>query len=107
MEQSRAAQATAVAERARAEWSAAFELIQDAVHSLVQKMSEIQLKLSAIARGASGSALAVAQIIGEQSGKGIELVLNLHADGTIHAFSQGPKMVSSKSLSIFSAKTED
>jgi hypothetical protein len=97
------------AERVRQKWTADTFIIAEILKDFEQKMSALELRLTFQDTGQKGDALAVGHISGRVSGSDLQVTLNVHPTGEIHAF-QGPKtghissqFTSPSKLSVFTA----
>ncbi len=79
-----------MAERVRQKWAADTHIIAKILKDFEQKMSALGLQLIFQDACQKGDALAVGRITGRVSGNDLQVTLNVHATGEIHAF-QGPK----------------
>ena len=80
----------ATAELVRQKWAADTHIITEILKDFEQKMSALGLQLIFQDAGQKGDALAVGRITGRVSGNDLQVTLNVHPTGEIHAF-QGPK----------------
>ena len=78
------------AERVRQKWTADTYIIAEILKDFEQKMSALELQLTFQDTGQKGDALAVGHISGRVSASDLQVTLNVHPTGEIHAF-QGPK----------------
>jgi hypothetical protein len=78
------------AERVVQKWSTDTYVIAEILKDFEQKMSTLGLQLTFQDAGRKGDALAVGHISGRISGRDLQVTLNVHSNGDIHAF-QGPK----------------
>jgi len=79
-----------MAERVTQKWMADTYVIAEILKDFEQKMSALELQLTFQDAGQKGDALAVGHISGRISGRDLQVTLNVHPNGEIHAF-QGPK----------------
>lgn len=79
-----------MAERVMQKWTADTYVIAEILKDFEQKMSALELQLMFQDAGQKGDALAVGRISGRISGRDLQVTLNVHPNGEIHAF-QGPK----------------
>jgi len=78
------------AERVRQKWTADTYIIAEILKDFEQKMSALELQLTFQDTGQKGDALAVGHISGRVSASDLQVTLNVHPTGEIHAF-QVPK----------------
>ena len=78
------------AERVRQKWAADTHIIAEILKDFEQKLSALELQLVFQDVGQKGDALAVGRISGRISRSDLQVTLNVHPTGEIHAF-QGPK----------------
>ena len=86
--QSNARQETA--ERVMQKWTADTYVIAEILKDFERAMSALELQLTFQDADQKGDALAVGRISGRISGRDLQVTLNVHPNGEIHAF-QGPK----------------
>lgn len=80
----------ATAEHVRQKWAIDTHIIAEILKDFEQKMSALELQLTFQDAGQRGDALAVGRITGRVSGSDLQVTLNVHPTGEIHAF-RGPK----------------
>jgi hypothetical protein len=78
------------ADRVRQKWTADRYIIAEILKDFEQKMSALELQLTFQDTGQKGDELAVGHISGRVSASDLQVTLNVHPTGEIHAF-QGPK----------------
>ena len=81
----------ATAKQVKKKWTADTQVIAEILEDFEQKLSPLDLQLKFQDAGQPASTIAAGRVVGRISGRELHIVLNIHPNGDIHAFSEGPK----------------